>query len=651
MLQNNPLLAQLKQQLHQQTPRVEGIIRSHEKGYGFLETDNKKSYFISPLQMKNVIDGDKVSGQIITKNDKESFEPEALIESSIAIFLGRIDFHNKTMVIVPENSINSIIRCKVNSNLKHPLKAGDWVKAKLISHALDNDKRLFLAEAIQFIAQDCAPDFLWLKTLARYNLEATEPTDDQFILNQTESALRHDRTDIDFFTIDSKETQDMDDAISITIDNNNNFLLSVAIADPSSYFNEKSETDLQAMQRSFTTYLPNYTVSMLPNTLATDLCSLKANEKRPAVVAHITINQQGDIIQHASVFELAWVTSKAKLSYDEVSDFIENDTALTTSVASLPAQLNLFNQLAKLRMQWRAEHALLFKDNNEYRFIFDSNQQLIDVVKETKRTANKIVEEMMVIANQAFTHKITHELGFAIFNIHNGFESKYLDSAIKLLADQQITQFSKEQLATFDGYKILRRLIEDNPFLEYRLRRFLCIADFAIEPAAHYGMGFTSYATWTSPIRKYGDLINHRLLKALIINQSDSINRPEQKILTIMNERRKAQRLAERDISQKLYSQYLSDKVGLSFTAEIIDINRGGIRVRLTEIGAIAFLPLSLLHPVRNQITVQPDAGTIIINQTTTYQLLDSLNVTIHEVKVEGGIIVKLAEPANSDNL
>lgn len=641
MLQNNSLLAQLKQQLHQQTPRVEGTVRAHAKGYGFLETENKKSYFIPATQMKNVIDGDKVSGQIITKNEKESFEPETLVESSLSEFLGKIDFKNKAMVIIPENVDNIFIKCKFNPEFTQQLKAGDWVKAKLITHALDNDKHLFVAEALQFIAEESSPNLLWLKTLARHNLEASAPIDDSFSLNEAESLLRQDLTEVDFFTIDSKETLDMDDAITITTNENNQFCVSVAIADPSTYFSSDSEINQQAMQRSFTTYLPNYTVSMLPQALANDLCSLKANEKRASVVAKITISPQGEIIHSATEFCLAWIRSKAKLSYDEVSDFIEKDIPLSNDFPSLHKQLTLFQQLATIRTQWRAEHALLFKENHEYDFIFNNENQLINIVKKSKRIAHKIVEEVMVIANQAFTEKISTEYGTAIYNTHNGFENKYLDCVVKLLDEFKINGFNKEQLSSFDGYKSLRKLIDNNLLLEHRLRRYLSMADFSLEPNSHYGMGFDAYATWTSPIRKYGDLVNHRLLKSLILKQPASPL--DLSILTNMNERRRAQRMAERDINQKLYCQYLTNKIGQTYTAEIIDINRGGAKVKLLEIGAIAFLPLSLIHPVRNEIIAQPESGEIIIKQQTAYTLLDVLTVTVNEIKENNSsIIVKI---------
>ncbi|KES15353.1 Ribonuclease B OB domain protein, partial [Gilliamella apis SCGC AB-598-P17] len=128
MFQNNPLLAQLKQELYEQKPRVEGIVRAHEKGFGFLDVDNKTNYFIPVAKMKQLCHGDKVSGTIISNNDKESFEPETLIESSLQKFIGKIGFLDRAMVIYPENMpTNFAIRCKVNPQVAQKLKEGDWV--------------------------------------------------------------------------------------------------------------------------------------------------------------------------------------------------------------------------------------------------------------------------------------------------------------------------------------------------------------------------------------------------------------------------------------------------------------------------------------------------------------------------------------------
>lgn len=637
MLQNNPLLAQLKQQLHSQTPRAEGIVKAHEKGYGFLETDNKKSYFISVGQMKNVLDGDKVSGVIIENGDKTAFEPETLIEPALNTFLGQVSFSHNALEVIPESGDKRPIRCKVGGDIQQKLQDGDWVKAILVRHQL-KDKNGFFAEITQFITEDKNSEALWLIALAKYNLETKAPNEINCELINNPHLPRVDLTNQYFFTIDNAETEDMDDAISIDKDAAGNYRLCVAIADPSAYIQENSEIDLAAYQRAFSTYLPGFTVPMLPKSLANRLCSLKENEKRPALVCNITISSQGDIVYDATEFNSAWIISKAKLSYDNVSDFIDNNQPLIINTPELTTQLKLLAELASIRTQWRDENALLFKDNADYHFIFDNEKQLIDIVLEHGRIANKMVEEAMVIANQAFTYMAKNHLEFAIFNTHAGFEPKFLDTVIKLLGEYQIEGFDKEKLSSFDGYKALRKLTENNELLEYRLRRYQAPADFAFAASPHFGLGFDSYATWTSPIRKYGDLVNHRLIKSMLTHHV--VNKPNDQILAIMNGRRKTTRQAEREVSSKLYCQFLANKVGEKFTAQIIDLNRGGMKVRLNEIGAIAFIPASSIHSIRNELTLSPENGNVKINDDIKYQLLDSVNITINEVKTENNSII-----------
>lgn len=642
MLLNNPLLAQLKQELHEQTPRVEGIVRAHEKGFGFLDVDNKTSYFIPVAKMKMVCSGDKVSGTVISHNDKESFEPEALIESALQKFIGKIGFQDRSMVIYPENlPAYFSIRCKVNKQVNERLKEGDWVVATLTSHPLEDNKNNFYAKISRFIVEDSSPYRLWLKTLARYDLEPDAPEIETLTIADSELDNRQDLTDINFFTIDSEDTQDMDDAITVSQDEQGHFQLMVAIADPTAYVLSESQLDNIAKNRNFTTYLPDFNIPMLPKVLANELCSLQANQKRPAMVCKMTIDQTGNILDNIA-FIPAWIESKAKLSYNNVSDFLENGSELFSDHPTLPEQLNLLSTLANIRLNWRENHALVFKDNNDYRFVLDENRQVTSIIKDPRRIANRIVEEIMVIANQALTMQLQHKIGFGIFNIHSGFDPKYIEQILKTLNDHGITDFDKDTLLSFDGYIKLRRQIDNDSFLTARLRKFQSPADFSIIAQPHFGLGFEAYATWTSPIRKYGDMVNHRLIKAYI--RSQSLTEPDQEQLKTMNEKRKMLRYAERDIAENLYAQYLSNKIGENYQAEIVDINRGGARVRLIDIGAYAFVPLSMIHAVRDEITSLPDEGMIKIKDDICYKLTDTIPILIHQVKRENQtIIAKLA--------
>ena len=644
MFQNNPLLAQLKQELYEQKPRVEGIVRAHEKGFGFLDVDNKTNYFIPVAKMKQLCHGDKVSGTIISNNDKESFEPETLIESSLQKFIGKIGFLDRAMVIYPENMpTNFAIRCKVNPQVVQKLKEGDWVVATLQSHPLEKDKNHFSAEVTKFIASSDSIYQLWLKTLARYNLEDKAPQEEAFTISESEQENRQELTDVPFFTVDNENTEDMDDAIAISQDEIGNYQLMIAIADPTAYIPQDSEVDNIAKIRNFTTYLPDFNIPMLSTQLADNLCSLKANEKRPAMVCKINIDKNGQFANDDISFTPAWIESKAKLAYNNVSDFLEGRSDLNIDDATIKKQLKLLSELAKARIDWRRQNALVFKTNNDYRFVLDDNRQVKNIIKELRGIGNNIVEEVMIIANLALTMYLQEKVGTGVFNTHSGFDSKYIEQILKILADNGITDFDKESLMTFAGYVKLRRLIDDNDFLSARLRKFQSPADFSLTPEPHFGLGFTAYATWTSPIRKYGDMINHRLLKASLKEQPFIAPTSEQ--LQSMSDRRKKLRLAERDIAENLYSQYLTNKQGKRFNAEIIDINRGGARVRLTEIGAFAFLPLSMIHNVRDEITLNLDEGSIKIKDELVLKLADTISVVLQQVKTENNsIIVKIDE-------
>lgn len=644
MFQNNPLLAQLKKELYEQKPRVEGIVRAHEKGFGFLDVDNKTNYFISVAKMKLLCNGDKVSGTIITNNDKEFFEPEILIESSLQKFIGKIGFLDRAMVIYPENMpTNFAIRCKVNPQVAQKLKEGDWVVATLQSHPLEKDKNHFSAEVTKFIAGSDSIYQLWLKTLARYDLEDKAPQEEAFTISKSEQENRQELTDVPFFTVDSENTEDMDDAISISQDEIANYQLMIAIADPTAYIPQDSAVDNIAKIRNFTTYLPDFNIPMLSKQLADNLCSLKANEKRPAMVCKINIDKNGQFANDDISFTLAWIESKAKLAYNNVSNFLEGRSDLNIDDATIKKQLKLLSELAKARINWRQQNALVFKANNDYRFVLDDNRQVKNIIKELRGIGNNIVEEVMIIANLALTMYLQEKVGTGVFNTHSGFDSKYIEQILKILADNGITDFDKESLMTFAGYVKLRRLIDDNDFLSARLRKFQTPADFSLTPEPHFGLGFKAYATWTSPIRKYGDMINHRLLKASLKGQG--ITAPTNEQLKSMSDRRKKLRLAERDIAENLYSQFLSDKQEQTFAAEIVDINRGGARVRLTDIGAFAFLPLSMIHKVRDEISTYPEDGLIKINDEIAYKLADTITVAIYQVKTENqSVIVKLSQ-------
>ena len=643
MFQDNPLLAQLKQQLHSQTPRVEGVVKGTEKGFGFLEVDSQKSYFIPPPQMKKVMHGDRVSAVINTDKDRETAEPEELIEPFLSRFVGRIQRKDDRLSIVPDHPLlRDAIQCRADRDVTHDFQNGDWAVAEMKRHPLKGD-RGFFAELTQFITfsdDHLAP---WWVTLSRHNLEREAPNGVATEMLD-EGLVREDLTALDFVTIDSASTEDMDDALFVEELADGNLQLTVAIADPTAWIAQGSKLDDIAKVRAFTNYLPGFNIPMLPRELSDDLCSLRANVTRPVVACRMVIAQDGTIDSQINFF-VATIESKAKLAYDDVSDWLEEKGDWQPPGEAIAKQIRLLERVCLNRAEWRRTHALVFKDRPDYRFVLGEKGEVLDIVAEPRRIANRIVEESMIAANVCAALVLREKLGFGVYNVHTGFDPANIEQLATMLQGHGLDVDAQEVL-TLNGFCKLRRELDAQPtgFLDSRIRRYQSFAEISTEPGPHYGLGLEAYATWTSPIRKYGDMINHRLLKAII--KGETAARPQEETTVQMVERRRLNRMAERDVGDWLYARFLSDKAGTDsrFAAEIIDVSRGGMRVRLVDNGAVAFIPAPFLHAVRDELVCSQESGTVQIKGEVAFKVTDVIDVTIAEVRMETRSVI--ARPA-----
>ncbi|MEC5320558.1 exoribonuclease II [Brenneria populi subsp. brevivirga] len=643
MFQDNPLLAQLKQQLHSQTPRVEGVVKGTDKGFGFLEAEAQKSYFIPPPQMKKVMHGDRISATLHTEKDREIAEPETLIEPFLSRFVGRVQKKDDRLSIVPDHPLlKDAIFCRPARGVSHTFQDGDWAVAEMRRHPLKGD-RGFHADLTQFITTGDDPLAPWWVTLSRHNLERAAPEAEA--AERNDGALtREDLTALDFITIDSASTEDMDDALYVKESEDGVLQLFVAIADPTAYVEAGSELDNIARQRAFTNYLPGFNIPMLPRHLSDDICSLRPQERRPALACRVTIGADGSLGDDMQFFA-AWIESKAKLAYDDVSDWLEQQGEWQPPSDAIAQQIRLLHRVCLARGAWRTAHALVFKDRPDYRFLLGEKGEVLDIVVEPRRIANRIVEEAMIAANVCAAIVLRDKLGFGIYNVHHGFDPASVEQAAAVL-DSFGIKADAQALLTLDGFCALRRELDalPTPFLDSRIRRFQSFAEVSTTPGPHFGLGLEAYATWTSPIRKYGDMVNHRLLKAAIAGLP--AQKPQDEVTAQLAERRRLNRMAERDVGDWLYARFLKDKAGTDtrFPAEIMDVTRGGLRVRLLDNGAVAFIPSSFIHAVRDELVCSQDTGTVSIKGKEVYRQGDALDVVIAEVRLETrGIIAKPA--------
>ncbi|EMQ2876217.1 exoribonuclease II [Vibrio navarrensis] len=646
MFQDNPLLAQLKQQIQENLPKKEGTIKATEKGFGFLEVDSKTSFFIPPAYMKKCMHGDKVIAIIRTENEREVAEPQELVEQSVNRFIGRIKMFKGKLNVAPDHPQlkKMSLKAKVKKGLKSDdFAEGDWVVAHLVRHPLKDENGFFveISEKITDANDKIAP---WWVTLAENDLPNSEPAGiEHWEIKDDADLQRIDMTHVPFVTIDGESTKDMDDALYAKKNAAGDFELTIAIADPTAYITPDDEMDKVARERGFTIYLPGRNIPMLPRDLADELCSLIEGEIRPALCCTVTVSKDG-VIGDDIRFFAANIKSHARLAYDNVSDWLENGVSEkwqpSEEIATIVRDLYDFS-LA--RAQWREEHAVVFPDRPDYRFELSEDNDVIAIHADSRRSANRLVEESMITANICAGRTLQAHFGTGVFNCHSGFKAEKLADAVELVNPDGTLPFTSESLATLQGFAALRRWLcqQESTYLDNRIRKFQTYSEVSNQPLPHYAMGLDIYATWTSPIRKYGDMINHRMLKALILNK-EPVQKPDDTVGDELALHRKHHKIAERNVADWLYARTLADEPAKEtrFHAEIFDINRAGMRVRLLENGAAAFIPGALIVDNKERIECNGDAGTISIDKELVYKLGDVLEVVLTEVNQENRSLV-----------
>lgn len=647
MFKDNALLAQLKSNIQESLPRVEGRVKATDKSFGFLETEDGKSYFIAPPNMKKVMHGDVVTASITTDKGKEQAQPEALISSSLSHFIGRVNLNkNKLTVTPPAPYKGSAITAVLGGDLY--IDHGDYVIGELTGHPLNEAPNNTLKVNItDIVAANDDPFLPWLVTLAKHNMKGANipivaPDDKNEWPLLFPEQPRIDLNDELFFTIDGETTQDMDDAISITTLDNGDWQLKVAIADPSAYIAADDKTDIAARERGFTHYLPARTTTMLPESLSHDICSLRDNVTRPALVCTMVINQRGQLQDNAA-FDLAWITSKAKLNYQQVTNYIneiKNDSDAKTSdeqlasVEGLTTALSQLNNMAFARSMWRGQNTQLFDNQADYRLKLDRDNQITAIDISFNDVANSMVEESMLCANLSGGALLKKHGEHGIFNTHPGFDPEKAIKLSQLLATHGYI-YHPEHLLTSVGFCQLQRELTSNNdnYFAARLRKFQQYANIAHQPEPHHGLGAPQYATWTSPIRKYGDMMNHRLIKAICCG-GQSAPQPTEQDAILLKAQRDNQRMVERDIKAWLYVDFLHHAAANKqrFKAQVFNVNRGGVMMRLLKNGATVFVPFNNIHSDRKALKADTETSTVSVNDEIVLKLTDIVTISITDV-------------------
>ncbi len=453
---------------------------------------------------------------------------------------------------------------------------------------------------------------------------------------------RVDLRKVPFFTIDPADARDHDDAVFAEPDPSNpgGHLISVAIADVAHFVRPGSALDKEAEKRGNSCYFPDRVVPMLPEALSADLCSLVKAKDRAVFVCHLKISSGGQILSHR--FERAVINCITNLSYQEVQ--AELDAGKGDFYRFTKPLYDAYKALD----QARKARGPLALEVPERKVILGADGSIVDIVVRRVLPAHKIIEEMMIAANVAAAETLTRKNVLCMFRVHEEPSREKIESFRNFLQSLDM-KFARGQVVTPKTFNRILAQVGGKPVdavVNEMVLRSQSQAFYSPDNLGHFGLGLTHYAHFTSPIRRYSDILVHRgLITALKLGpdglKTENINEFRKMAEDISTAERRAM-AAERESVDRYLALYMSDKIGQTFKARISGVTRFGLFAALPHSGADGFIPMSTLGYDYFQFD---DKAKRLIGRNTgdQYRLGDEIRVRLAEAdKFSGSLRFEL---------
>ncbi len=418
-------------------------------------------------------------------------------------------------------------------------------------------------------------------------------------LNQMDYQGRQNLTRLPFVTIDGEDAKDFDDAVYCQKNAENGWDLYVAIADVSHYVRPQSEIDLEALRRGTSVYFPGYVIPMLPEKLSNDLCSLVPQQDRLAMVAQMTVSDQGQLDD--VIFYPAVMHSHARLTYEQVNQFLQDGASLHIS-ESLTPHLQQLYALYQVLLEARYQRGALEFDTTDSMVQLDESGQPIGVTLVHRNDAHRLIEECMLLANQAAAQFIeTHEAQ-TLFRVHLPPDEQAMANLRTYLNFCGI-RMKGGPLPSAEQLTAVCRDIKGRPdeaIIQMMILRSMSQAIYTPDNAGHFGLNYQAYVQFTSPIRRYPDLIAHRVIRAILDKNDPAGCIYDGSILAELGvETSRTERQAEeasRTVIQKLKCALMHDKLGESYSGVVSGVVEFGLFVTLTDFLVDGLVPVAVLH-------------------------------------------------------
>ncbi|MEP0357721.1 ribonuclease R [Paraglaciecola sp.] len=629
---------------------IKGRVIGHRDGFGFLKReDGEKDLFIHNAQMSAVLHGDIVLAKESGTDNRGRREARIakIIEPRTEPIVGRYFFENNVGVVIPDDSrINhEIIIPKEQSN---GARQGHIVVVEIVQRPRRRDNAI--GKIVEVLGEHMAPGMEIDMALRTFDIPHDWPKGvERQVKGLTEQVPeeakegRIDLRQLPLVTIDGEDARDFDDAVFCEPLDGGGWQLWVAIADVSYYVRPGTALDSEAQNRGNSVYFPEQVIPMLPEVLSNGLCSLNPQVDRLCMVCEMTINAVGELTKHK--FYEAVMNSHARLTYTKVWDILQGDPELHKRYAEQVPHLRNLHDMYRVLKRTRNKRGAIEFETQESKFVFNAQRKIDNIVPVTRNDAHKLIEECMILANVSAAETLDTNNAEALYRIHDEPDSDRLGAFLSYLAEVGIPHKIGSEVSPQDFTDVIEKIQgrPDQELIQTMLLRSMKQAVYDHENIGHFGLALEAYAHFTSPIRRYPDLVVHRALKGIVDKKNQRKSKSGGKSYSAdevealgeqcsMTERRADD--ATRDVADWLKCEFMLDHVGDVFEGVIASVTNFGFFVRLTEFHIDGLVHITSLD---NDYFRFDEVKQYLIGESSavTYRLGDPVEVKVASVNLD----------------
>lgn len=584
---------------------LNGKFLANERGFGFVETEDERDVFIPIEKVNGALHGDIVLAHITNEPDEDKRaegEIMKIIKQTEQKIVGRLEIVGENGFISPifkKFNKDFYVRSKNLCGAKH----NDMVVASLTKRG--DDKKKPEAKIVATLGNVSSPGVDILAVLESQNIRYEFPEEVKEVAKKVpkeidESAIlgRVDLRQEQIITIDGDDAKDLDDAIYVKKLENGNYELGVHIADVSHYVTKKSEFDKEAFKRGTSIYLADRVVPMLPAELSNGICSLNQGVDRLTLSVIMEIDKNGKVVDH-DVFESV-INSTARMTYSDVEKILDKDAEKREKYAHLVEHIEAMDELRLILNKERDLRGSINFNFDEARIVLDVDGNPVDIVKYDRGKSNNLIEEFMLIANETVAEHFFWLGTPFVFRVHEEPNHDSIKEFAKFIAPFGYTiKHSNGAVHPKELAELVKKLEgkKEEIIISGVMLRSLMKAKYSDENLGHFGLSSKYYCHFTSPIRRYPDLVIHRIIKAQLKGELNEEKCAEfvKKASKESSEKEIAAVEVERTVEDMKKAEYMKNFIGEVFDATISNVTSFGIFAALenTIEGLIRFADLT----------------------------------------------------------